>query len=168
MKTMKLAAAAAAVVLAAALSGCTAAVPDPVSTAAPAVAAPATTAKPLPAEWTGTFVSQGTATSGTITIRRVGEKLTLTLADFSTAEGEQYSLGINLNPGAMTKDPDGHFVVENPAQYEVDTLKSSSGNQTYELPVPASSLPEVHSATIYDYSAREAFGSASLTASPPY
>ncbi|WP_160318941.1 hypothetical protein [Arthrobacter sp. ERGS1:01] len=46
----------------------------------------------------------------------------------------------------MTKDPEGHFVVD----------------------LPASTLPEIRSAIIYDFPAREAFGSPSLTASPPY
>lgn len=169
MKTMKLATAAT-VVLAAALTGCTAAAPEPtpVEPASSAVlaqplAAP-TTVTPLPTEWTGTFVSQGAATAGTITIRRVGEKLTLTLTNFSTGHGEENAVTVTLNPGSMTKDADGSYVVEDPTQYVAATLKSSTGDQSYDLPMPASTLPELHSATIFYSLGRVSFGSASLSA----
>jgi len=145
--------------LASALTGCTPFQPAPVEPPASAAPTPGPT---QPTEWVGTFVAQGTATSGTVTVRLTHEKYLVTLTNFSTGPGQD--LMLTMNPGAMTKDAEGDNVVEDPTIYEVAQLKSPSGDQSYELPAASQfRLPEFHSVSIYQSLPQEAFGTANLT-----
>jgi hypothetical protein len=145
------------------LAGCTPFEPAPMGPAPSAIPSATTTAtKALPTEWVGSFVSQGTVTSGTVTLRLAGDKYTVTLTNFSTGPGK--NLMLTLNPGAMTKDAAGDNVVEDPTVWEVGPLTSTSGDQSYELPAATQfNLPDFRSVSIYQSLPREAFGTANLT-----
>ena len=119
MKTVRLARATVVVgaFLMLALAGCTPFQPAPVDPTPTTRAAAPIPSPARPMEWVGTFVSQGTATSGTVTLRLTSDKYTVTLTNFSTGPGKD--LMLTLNPGAMTKDAEGDNVVEDPTVWEV-------------------------------------------------
>jgi hypothetical protein len=83
-----------------------------------------------------------------------GDKATLTLENFATDNRGNSALSITLSPGALGKDRSGHFVVDGSRTFIAAALKSSTGNQTYELSVPDYELATIHSASIYDNQAR--------------
>lgn len=160
MKTVRLLAAG--IIIALAITGCTTAIPDETvqtPTLNSASSSP-TSAAPLSKVLSGTFVSQAVPTSGEVIITQTPDSLVLELKDFSTSPGEE--LYVTVNPGAMTKDAAGDNVVNDPTQYMLEKLRSTTGTQSYDLTYMIESFPEVRSVTIYNYSTREAFGSANV------
>jgi hypothetical protein len=145
------------------LSACTFAAPEPVvsetSSPTPAATATATAADHLPLS--GTFVSQGASTEGTVTVAQSSPtEFTITLSGFSTGDGDDLRLW--LNPGALVKGDDGYYSAEGNTQFELPgTVSPSDPEQVFTFPLAA--LPEgIQSLTIYDYANRVAFGSAPL------
>jgi hypothetical protein len=143
------------------LSACTFASPDPVVTesSSPTATATATAADRLPLS--GTFVSQGASTEGTVTVAQNSPvEFTITLSGFSTGEGDDLRLW--LNPGALVKGDDGYYSAEGNTQFELPgTVSPTDPEQVFTFPIGA--LPEgIQSLTIYDYANRVALGSAPL------
>lgn len=163
METMKIARLlAVGVIMVTAVSGCTPSAPvdaAPHPTAAISSSAPTPTPQ-LSRVLTGTFVSQARTTRGEVVITEKPDSIVLTLKDFSTAPGDD--LYIDWNPGAMTKNAAGDNVVEDPTMTLIASLKSLTGTQSYDVPLMIRELREPHSITIYNYTTREAFGTANL------
>lgn len=115
---------------------------------------------PLSKTLFGTFVSQAVPTSGEAIITQTPDSLTLELKDFSTSAGDE--LYLTVSTGVMTKNAAGDNVVNEPTTYNLEKLKSITGNQSYDLSYMIDFFPKAQSITIYNSNTREAFGSANL------
>lgn len=151
-----------AVIIVSSVSGCSTAIPEPTASAPAATThGPVPTDSPAAARMlSGTFVSQAATTRGEVVLTEKPDSATLTLKDFSTGPGEE--MYVNLNRGAMTKNPAGAYVVEDPSQIQLAHLKSRTGTQSYDLTPMIAHLGEIQSVTIYSYKTLEAFGTANL------
>ena len=150
------------IILVLAVSGCTSATPvepAPTPREESAGSSPTSTA-PRSRVLSGTFVSQAVPTSGEAVITLAPDSLVLELKEFSTSAGDD--LYVTVNPGAMTRNAAGDNVVNDPTQFMLEKLRSTTGTQSYDLTYMIRSFPEVQSITIYNNSTREAFGTANL------
>jgi hypothetical protein len=152
-----------AITLLVALAGC-ASVPDPEPMITPsATSTPDLTPPSLgAAAVSGTFVSQGAPTEGTVSISQTSDKeFEIKLTDFSTGAGDD--LRIWLSPGALEKDAGGHFSVAGERQYELPgKIDATQTDQVFVFPLTSFPQETVRSFTVYDYANRTAFGSATL------
>lgn len=146
-----------------AMTGCTAPPTPPEPTeAAPS---PEPTSTPLLADrlpLTGTFVSQGATTVGTVTIEQVDdETFAITLSGFSTTGSDD--LRLNLSSGPLVQDADGFYFIDG-FNYEVPAdVQAGVAEQSFEYPSDPRFLPaDIQSVQIYDYANLTALGSAAL------
>ncbi|MFH5880237.1 hypothetical protein [Arthrobacter sp. NA-172] len=153
------------------LTGCTYAEPAAVPDAqTPEGSAPIPYPSPTPtsaaASWgaplSGRFISQAARTTGGVLITGTAAGATLTLEGVSIASNP--NLKVVLNKGALSKDPSGNMVVEDPNSVDIGAqLKPSPGSQSFQLP-PFPPF-KVQSVTIVDWQTHVAYGTADLT--PP-
>ena len=142
--------------------------PDSRAAVASELSIPTPTAAPtsVAASWgvplSGRFVSQATRTVGVVYITGTTDGATLTLDVSTTANPD---LEVMLNKGALSKDPSGNMVVEDPNSLLLPAqLKPGSGPQLFELP----SFPpfRIRSVTIMDSQTHVAYGTADLSPGP--
>ncbi len=108
----------------------------------------------------GQFVSQAARTTGSVRITGTTAGATLTLEGVSVSSDQD--LKVVLNEGALSKDPSGNMVVDDPKGMDIGAnLKpGGGGSQSFQLPpVPAF---KVRSVTIVDWQNRVAYGTADL------
>jgi hypothetical protein len=142
------------------LSGCTAAEPTAGPSAAadgvPATSsvAPPSAASPLSAfeqqlPLSGDFVSQQTATTGSVRIERRADGSTwAVLTGFST--GDASDLRLSLKEGALDQDASGNWV--DTAGYSFDIAALDPDLPDQEIPIPgAATMPEIRTLTAMDY-----------------
>ncbi|UKA59299.1 DM13 domain-containing protein [Arthrobacter sp. FW306-2-2C-D06B] len=123
----------------------------------------ATTATPnsVPRTVQGNFQSQAANTRGTATIRVTDSGATLELKDFATENSKD--LRVFLSPGTLSPGANGKLGLTSTVMYELGALKSSQGDQQYEIGSQQwANTPAIGSVVIYDYSARLAYGAANL------
>lgn len=151
------------------LAGCTYAEPTAApGTESPEASAPVPHPSPTPTSvaesWggplSGRFISQAAPIAGSVRITGTAVGATLTLEDVSIVSGPE--LRVVLNEGALSKDPSGNMVVEDPKCVDVGAqLNPGSGSQSFELP-PFPPF-KVRSITIMDWQNHIAYGTADLT-----
>jgi len=156
-------------VVAVMLAGCTYAEP----TAAPDTESPGASAsvpRPSPtptsvaeswgAPMSGQFISQAARTTGGVRITGTPAGATLTLEGVSIDPGPD--VRVVLNEGALSKDPSGNMVVQDPKFVDIGAqLTAGPGPQSFELP-PFPPF-KVRSITIMDWRNHTAYGTADLT-----
>jgi hypothetical protein len=150
-----------------ALAGCTAPLPGPDQPSALPSATPSSSPSGAPTfaqrlPLTGTFVSQGATTTGTVSIEDVGDgTFAITLSGFSTGIGDD--LQLYLSPRPLQQDKDGHYFVDGDWYVVEGKVESSIAEQSFTYPSDLRFLPpDIQSITVYDYANRTAFGSAAL------
>ncbi|MBT8162683.1 MULTISPECIES: hypothetical protein [Arthrobacter] len=151
------------------LAGCTyatpAAVPDAQTPEASAsIPRPSPTPTSVAESWgaplSGRFISQAARTSGSVSITGTAAGATLTLEGVSITSDP--GLKVMLNEGALSKDPSGNMVVEDPKSVDIGAqLKPGPGSQSFQLP-PFPPFT-VRSVTIVDWQTHVAYGTADLT-----
>jgi hypothetical protein len=107
----------------------------------------------------GQFVSQAVRTTGSVRITGTAAEVTLTLEGVSVASDQD--LKVVLNEGALSKDPSGNMVVDDPKVMDIGAnLKPGGGSQSFRLPpVPAF---KIRSVTIVGWQNQVAYGTADL------
>ncbi|MFJ6303102.1 DM13 domain-containing protein [Pseudarthrobacter oxydans] len=156
-------------VVAVMLAGCTyaepTAAPDTESPGASAsVPGPSPTPTSVAESWgapmSGQFISQVARTTGGVSITGTAAGATLTLEGVSIDPGPD--VRVVLNEGALSKDPSGNMVVQDPKSMDIGAqLKPGTGSQSFELP-PFPPF-KVRSITIMDWQNHIAYGTADLT-----
>ncbi|UYY81928.1 DM13 domain-containing protein [Arthrobacter sp. YA7-1] len=85
----------------------------------------------------------------------------LELKDFATESSKD--LRVFLSPGTLSPGANGELGLTSAARYELGGLKSSQGDQQYEIGSQQwANLPAIGCVVIYDYPARLAYGAANL------
>jgi hypothetical protein len=152
-----------AITLLVALAGCTSLPgPDPMISQSATPTPDSTPSSVSVAPVSGTFVSQGAPTAGTVSISQISDReFEIKLAGFSTGDGED--LRIWLSPGTLEKDAEGHTYVTGDRQHELPgKIDSGQGDQVFVFPLPNFPKEDIRSFTVYDYANRIALGSAAL------
>ncbi|MCI0142690.1 DM13 domain-containing protein [Arthrobacter bambusae] len=109
----------------------------------------------------GEFQSQAATTRGTATLRVTDSGAILELKDFATESSKD--LRVFLSPGTLSPGANGELGLTSAARYELGGLKSSQGDQQYEIGSQQwANLPAIGCVVIYDYPARLAYGAANL------
>lgn len=109
----------------------------------------------------GKFQSQGATTRGTATLRATDSGAILELKDFATENSKD--LRVFLSPGALSPGANGEAGLTSTVMYELGALKSSQGDQQYEIGSQQwANMPAFGSVVIYDYPDRLAYGAANL------
>ncbi len=131
------------------------------SGSAATTAAPSATPNSVPRTVQGNFQSQAANTRGTATLRVTDSGATLELKDFATENSKD--LRVFLSPGTLSPGANGKLGLTSTVMYELGALKSSQGDQQYEIGSQQwANTPAIGSVVIYDYSARLAYGAANL------
>ncbi|WP_442543869.1 DM13 domain-containing protein [Arthrobacter sp. KN11-1C] len=85
----------------------------------------------------------------------------LDLRDFTTENSKD--LQVVLSPGTLSPCANGELGLTSTAMYELGALKSSQGDQQYQIGSQEwAKMPAFGSVVIYDYRARLAYGAANL------
>ncbi|MGM7775998.1 DM13 domain-containing protein [Arthrobacter sp. KNU-44] len=85
----------------------------------------------------------------------------LELKDFATENSKD--LRVFLSPGTLSLGANGEPGLTSTVMYELGALKSSQGDQQYEIGSQQwANTPVIGSVVIYDYPARLAYGAANL------
>lgn len=157
-----------AAVVAVTLAGCTYVAPSAGSEvrsteASVSIPFPTPTPTSVAGSWaaplSGQFVSQAVRTTGSVRITGTATEATLTLEGVSVASDQD--LKVVLNEGALSKDPSGNMVVDDPKVMDIGAnLKPGGGSQSFQLPpVPAF---KIRSVTIVGWQNQVAYGTADL------